>query len=41
MLPSDLKDYQADAFQILSGDECVIVMCCLAVYALILWPLLK
>lgn len=27
-----------DAFVILTPDECVIVACCIAVYALILWP---
>jgi len=39
-LPSDLRHYEADAFQLLSADECVIAACCLAVYALIIWPLL-
>jgi len=33
----DLKDYEADAFQILTGEECVIIMCCIAVLVGILY----
>ena len=41
-LPDDLKDFRAedDAFLILTGDQCVVLACALAVFAIIFWPYL-
>ena len=43
-LPDDLKNYRAapeeDALQILTPDLCVVLLCALAVVALIFWPYL-
>ena len=39
-LPHDLKNFHPaeDAFQILTPDQCVLILCALAGFAAIFWP---